>query len=98
LNQGDGTVTRVDSQSKKVIATINVGIPGPGGDIAFGEGSVWTSVFGVPVTAIDGKTDKVLRQWVGPGGDSLRFGHDSVWLTDYKRGTLSRITYGETLK
>jgi virginiamycin B lyase len=98
LNQGDGTVTRVDAQSRKVTATVIVGIPGPGGDIAFGAGSVWTSVFGVPLTAIDGTTDKVLRQWVGPGGDALRCGHDSVWLTDYKRGTLSRIAYGETLK
>jgi virginiamycin B lyase len=98
LNQGDGTVTRVDAQSKKVTATVIVGIPGSGGDIAFGAGSVWTSVFGVPLTAIDGKTDKVLRQWVGPGGDALRFGHDSVWLTDYKRGTLSRIALSETRK
>jgi virginiamycin B lyase len=98
LNQGDGTVTRVDAQSRKVTATVIVGIPGPGGDIAFGAGSIWTSVFGVPLTAIDGKTDKVLRQWVGPGGDALRFGHDSVWLTDYKGGTLSRIAVSETRK
>jgi virginiamycin B lyase len=98
LNQGDGTVTRVDAQSKKVIATIKAGIPGPGGDIAWGAGSVWTSVFKVPLTVIDGTTDKVIRQWVGPGGDSLRFGHNSIWLTDYKRGTLSRIAYRETLK
>jgi virginiamycin B lyase len=97
LNQGDGTVTGVDAQSRKVTATIIVGIPGPGGDIAFGAGSIWTSVFGVPLTAIDGKTNKILRQWVGPGGDSLRFGHDSVWLTDYKRGTLSRFAYSELL-
>jgi len=98
LNQGDGTVTRVDAQSKKVTATVIVGIPGSGGDIAFGAGSVWTSVFGVPLTAIDGKIAKVLRQWVGAGGDELRVGHDSVWLTDYKRGTLSRIALSETRK
>jgi virginiamycin B lyase len=98
LNQGDGTVTRVDAQSRKVIATIALGIPGPGGDIAWGAGSIWTTVFDIPLTAIDGRTNRVLRQWVGPGGDSLRFGHDSVWLTDYKRGTLSRIAYAEMLK
>jgi virginiamycin B lyase len=98
LNQGDGTVTRIDAQSKKVTATIKVGIPGPGGDIAWGADSIWTSVFKVPLTAIDGKTGKVVRQWVGSGGDSLRFGHDSIWLTDYKQGTLSRIAYSETLK
>lgn len=98
LNQDDGTVTRVDAQSKQVVATIQVGIPGPGGDIAWGAGSVWTSVFTVPLTAIDGTTNKLVRQWVGSGGDALRFGHDSIWLTDYKRGTLSRIAYSETLK
>jgi virginiamycin B lyase len=98
LNQGDGTVTRVDTQSKKVSAIIKADIPGPGGDIAWGTGSVWTSVFKVPLTVIDGTTNKVIRQWVGLGGDSLRFGHNSIWLTDYKRGTLSRIAYSETLK
>jgi hypothetical protein len=97
LNQGDGTVTRVDAQSKKVIATIAVGIPGPGGDIAWGAGSIWTTVFGVPLSAIDAETNKVRRQWVGAGGDSLRLGHDSLWLTDYKRGTLSRIRLSQTL-
>ncbi len=98
LNQGDGTVTRVDAQSKQVIATIAVGIPGPGGDIAWGAGSIWTTVFGVPLTAIDARTNKVRRQWVGTGGDSLRLGHDSLWLTDYKRGTLSRIRLSEVLR
>jgi virginiamycin B lyase len=98
LNQGDGSVTRVDAQSRKAISTITVGIPGPGGDIGWGAGFVWTTVFGVPLTAIDGKTNKIFRQWVGTGGDALRFGHDSVWLTDYKRGTFSRITYAETMK
>ena len=98
LNQGDGTVTRVDARNKKVTATVKVGIPGPGGDIAWGMGFIWTSVFKVPLTAIDAKTNRVVRQWVGPGGDSLRFGHDSIWLTDYKQGTLSRIACSETLK
>jgi len=98
LNQGDGTVTRVDSGSKRVTATITLGTPGHGGDIAWGAGFVWTTVAGVPLTVIDAKTNRVLRQWVGPGGDSLRFGHDSVWLTDYKRGTLLRIAYRKTVK
>jgi virginiamycin B lyase len=47
---------------------------------------------------IDAKTNKVLRQWVGPGGDSLRFGHDSIWLTDYLHGLLLRIPYKEALE
>jgi virginiamycin B lyase len=91
LNQGDGTISRVDQKSRKVTATIRVGTPGPGGDICFGEDSVWTTVFDVPLTRIDVKTDKVSRQWIGHGGDSVRIGHGSVWLTDYHRGLLWRI-------
>jgi virginiamycin B lyase len=50
----------------KVTATITLGIPGPGGDITWGAGSIWTTVSGVPLTAVDGKTNQVLRQWIGP--------------------------------
>jgi hypothetical protein len=91
LNQGDGSVTRVEINSRKVKATIALGIPGPGGDLGYGADLLWATSFDVPLTAISGKTNKVLRQWVGSGGDSLRFGHDSIWLTDYYHGTLSRI-------
>jgi YVTN family beta-propeller protein len=98
LNQGDGTVTRIDTLTRRVTATIAVGIPGHGGDIAWGGGSIWATLLGVPLTAIEPKTNKVVRQWIGPGGDSLRFGHDSIWLTDLKQGTLARIAYRETLK
>jgi hypothetical protein len=98
LNQGDGTVSRVDEKSRKVIATIQAGIPGAGGDIGYGADSVWATVFEVPLTRIDATTNKVMRQWVGNGGDSLRFGHDSIWLTDYKKGLLSRIPIQQVLK
>ena len=91
LNQGDGTISRIDEKSRKVKATIQAGIPGIGGDICFGEESVWATVFDVPLTRIDARTDKVSRQWVGRGGDSLRVGHGSLWLTDYHRGLLWRI-------
>jgi virginiamycin B lyase len=97
LNQGDGTVSRIDETSRKVIATIQVGIPGAGGDIGYGADSVWTSVFDVPLTLIDATTNKVGRQWIGKGGDSLRFGHRSIWLTDYKKGLLSRFPAEEVL-
>jgi len=98
LNQGDGTVSRVDASTRKVIATTPVGIPGVGGDICYGANSIWTAKFGIPLTRIDTKTNKVSRQWVGRGGDALRFGHDSIWLTDYHRGLLWRIPLGEELR
>jgi virginiamycin B lyase len=94
LNQGDGTISRVDEKGRQV-TTIQVGIPGTGGDIAFGADSIWTSVFEVPLTRIDAKTNRVLKQWIGEGGDSLRIGFGSVWITDYKKGLLSRIPMEE---
>jgi virginiamycin B lyase len=97
LNQGDGTVSRVDEKSRKVIATIQVGIPGAGGDVGYGADSVWLTVFGVPLTRVDSTTNKVVRQWVGKGGDSLCFGFDSLWIMDYKKGLLSRIAIKELL-
>lgn len=87
LNQGDGTITRVDPQTNQVAATIQVGIPGEGGDISAGEGSVWATLFGVPLSRIDPKTNKVVQQFVGAGGDALRVGNGSVWLSNYKSGT-----------
>lgn len=95
LNQGDGTVSRVDEKSRKLTATIALGIPGLGGDICYGADSVWASVFDVPLSRVDSHTNKVVRQWVGRGGDSLRFGHDSIWLTDYHNGLVWRFPYNE---
>ena len=91
LNQGDGTVSRVDPKTGRVIANIDAGIPGPGGDIASGEGSVWVTMHDVPLTRIDTETNKVVQQWVGPGGDSLRLGLGSIWLTNYKQQTVWRL-------
>ncbi|HWE84879.1 MAG TPA: hypothetical protein VG267_08035 [Terracidiphilus sp.] len=91
LNQGDGSLTRVDMDSRKVTATVALGIPGAGGDLDYGMGFVWATAMDLPITAVDAETKQVRRQWVGPGGDSLRFGFDSVWVTDYHRGLLWRI-------
>jgi YVTN family beta-propeller protein len=92
LNQGDGTVTRVDAKSGKVLATIEVGVPGGGGEIAFGAGHVWATVFQIPLSEIDPETNQVIRQWVGPGGDSIRIGHDSVWLSNLREQNVWRFS------
>jgi YVTN family beta-propeller protein len=95
LNQGDGTISRVDEKSRRVVATIAVGIPGPGGDIGYGADSVWGTVFDIPLTRVDAATNTVVKQWVGQGGDSLRVGFGSVWVTDYRKGLISRIPMDE---
>lgn len=91
LNQGDGSVSRIDPKTKKVVATIEVGVPGEGGDIAAGEGSVWATSFDIPISRVDPATNKVVQQFTGPGGDALRVGLGSVWLSNYKAGTVWRL-------
>jgi virginiamycin B lyase len=92
LNQGDGSISRVDAASGKLVATIAAGIPGEGGEIAFGGGSVWATVFGFPITRIDPATNKVTGQWKGEGGDSIRFAHQSLWLTFLLGAKVWRLT------
>ncbi len=91
LNQGDGSISKVDAKSRRLIANIEAEIPGAGGEITYGAGSVYATIVGVPLTQIDAKTNAVRGQWGGRGGDAVRFGHNSIWLTDYFRGLVWRI-------
>jgi virginiamycin B lyase len=91
VNQGDGTISRVDIKTNKVVATIEAGIPGPGGEIAVGEGSVWVTSFEFPITRIDAATNKVVQQFYGDGGDAIRFGHGSVWLSNLRAANVWRL-------
>jgi virginiamycin B lyase len=91
LNQGDGSVSRVDPKSNKVVASIAVGVPGPGGDIAAGEGSVWVTSFGFPISRIDPASNRVAQQFVGDGGDAIRVGLGSLWLSNLKAQNVWRI-------
>ena len=92
LNQGDGSITRIDAKSRRVHATIAARIPGHGGEICYGVGSVWVTMIAVPLTRIDAASNRVVRQWMGEGGDSVRFGHGSIWLTHLRGGLLWRIS------
>jgi YVTN family beta-propeller protein len=91
LNQGDGSITRVDTKTNKVVATIEAGIPGGGGEIAVGEGSVWVTSFEFPITRIDISSNKVVQQFYGPGGDAIRFGLGSVWLSNLRAQNVWRL-------
>lgn len=97
LNQGDGSLTRVDARTRQVTHTTPLGIPGKGGDISFGGGMIWTTVWKVPLSMVDGASAALLCRWLGPGGDSLGIGHGAIWLTDYHAGTISRIELKDAL-
>ena len=92
LCQGPGSVAHIDPESGKVVGEINTNTPGGGGDVAAGEGAVWVTTFGRPVTRIDPKTDKVIVQYQGEGfGDAIRAGAGYVWVSG---GHLSQIRPG----
>jgi virginiamycin B lyase len=90
LLQGTGEIVRIDARDHKVTARIAAGLAGNGGDIKFGAGKVWTTLMATPLTKIDTKTGRIEKQWTGPGGDSLAYAFDAVWLTDFKKGTVAR--------
>jgi pimeloyl-ACP methyl ester carboxylesterase/streptogramin lyase len=96
LNQGDGTLTRISVRTREAEATTALHTPGQGGDIAYHQGIVWTTMPKTPLSATDAVTGRVLHQWVGPGGDSLAVGHGALWITDYHAGTIARIPLEET--
>ena len=91
LNQGDGTVSRVDTKTRKLITNIECGIPGTGGELAFGDGAVWATVFQIPITRIDAATNTVTKQWAGAGGDAIRVAFGAVWLSNLREQNLWRI-------
>lgn len=91
LNQGDGSLTRLDAHTRRVVQTIELGMAGRGGDVAYGAGRIWTTLSGVPLAMTDAATGTVLAEWSGAGGDSLRLGFGAVWLTNYEAGTVTRI-------
>ncbi len=92
LNQGDGTISRIDTKTRKVTATDRrPASPASGGEIAYGLGHVWATLFQIPITEIDPASNAVIRQWAGEGGDSIRAGHGSVWLSNLRAHTVWRI-------
>ena len=91
LNQSDGTVSRIDPKTNHVVATIAVNVPGDGGCIAAGEGGVWVTMPGTPVSYIDPHTNAVTEQFTGTGGDCIGTGFDSIWLSNHELGNVWRF-------
>jgi virginiamycin B lyase len=95
LNQGDGSLSRIDMSNTEPARTLALGTAGHGGDITYGAGRVWTTFPNVPLSIVDVSVPALLCQWTGPGGDSLGFGHGAIWLTHYSAGTISRINLAD---
>jgi len=92
LSQKDGSLARIDPLTNQVTATIEVGVPGEGGDLSIGENFVWVAAEGVPLTQIDPKTNRLVRQFAGgKRDDTLRVGFGSAWIVDELHGEIWRI-------
>lgn len=91
LNQGDGSLSRIDTGKPSAPVSVALGTPGHGGDIGFGAGMVWVTVANIPLSGVDAASAALRCQWTGPGGDSLGVGHGAIWLTNYHAGTIARI-------
>jgi len=91
LGDKEGKISKIDPKTNKVVATIETGVPTGGGNVAFGDGFVWMSANGYPITKIDPKTDKVMQQFAGEGGSMLRFVLGSVWVLNPAKMTVSRF-------
>jgi virginiamycin B lyase len=80
LCEKDGKIDRIDPKTNKVTKTIELGAPATGGTMAMGEGSVWVSMPGFPLTRIDPAGEKVVQQFWGEGAGLVQTGLGSVWL------------------
>lgn len=88
----EGKIERIDPKTNKVTKTIETSVLGAAsGGIAFGQGSVWVTLTGFPITRIDPTSEKVAQQFWGAGGGAIHFGQGSLWLTNLQEGTLWRI-------
>ena len=86
LNQADGSVSRIEPESNKVVATIEAGVKGFGGDIAAGEGFVWVRGDKILLVVIDPKTNKVIKRYGPPqGSGAVRAGRGKVWVSAARR-------------
>ena len=98
LNQGDGSLTRIDAAGRRPVEPVQLRTPGPGGHITYADGLVWTTMIRTPLTVVDAARSVILCQWKGAGGDAVGVGHGAVWLTDLSAGTVLRIALSDIPK
>jgi DNA-binding beta-propeller fold protein YncE len=93
LSRKEGKVARIDSKTNKVTATIELGFTNADGNLAFGDGFLWVSAPGFPITKISTQLEKekVVQQFAGDGGGMIQFGLNSVWLTNTAYNNVWRI-------
>ena len=91
LCRKDGKVERIDPKTDKVSKTIELSVPGAEGEIRTGDGSVWVTMSGFPLTRINPTTEKVAQQFHGAGGGAIETSAGAIWLSNVAQGTVWKI-------
>jgi streptogramin lyase len=91
LCRKDGKIDRIDPKTNKVSKTIDLEVPGAAGQLAFGEGSLWVTQTGFPLTRIDVTAEAVAQQFSGEGGGAIAVSPGAIWLSNIDKGTVWRI-------
>jgi virginiamycin B lyase len=93
LNQGDGSVSRINPNTNQLIATIDAKVSGSGGDIAAGAGRVWLrgnkTIF---LVEVDPKRNVISKRY-GPlcGSGAVRVANKIVWVSAHDINTVWAI-------
>jgi DNA-binding beta-propeller fold protein YncE len=89
--RNQGKLDRIDPKTNKVTKTIDLGTPGAQAQMAIGEGSVWVTMTGFPITRVDPKDETVMQQFWGTGGGAIAASEGAIWLSNWNDGTVWRI-------
>ncbi len=90
----EGKIDRIDPKTDKVAKSIDLGVPGAdSGAMAFGEGFLWVTMNGFPLTRVEltDEKEKVAQQFWGEGGGGILTSAGAIWLSNLNNGTVSRI-------
>ncbi len=88
----DGKIDRIDPKTDKVAKSIDLMTPGvTDGGIAVGDGFVWVTMTGFPLTRINPTSETVAQQFWGEGGGAIYASPGALWLSNLNSGTLLRI-------
>jgi virginiamycin B lyase len=93
MNEGDGTISRIDPATDSVTATILVATrPVQGGDIAVGGGFVWARISDQLVAKVDPTTNDVVARY-GPeaGSGSVAADDTAAWVSAHDVNAVWRL-------
>ena len=92
LNQGDGSVTRIDAATGET-RNVDAGVPGEGGDLTVGGGSVWARGGDEPLLVrIDPDRNRVVTRYGPPSGSgAVTVGAGAVWISAHDINTVWRL-------